>query len=86
VRVRGAARAEVGQIDEPVEVGGAAIDPGDAVVLDSDGAVIVAAGRLDEVLEASRGREQREAVKRAKLEAGELSYDLDGLRDVVEPN
>jgi 4-hydroxy-4-methyl-2-oxoglutarate aldolase len=86
VRVRGAARAEVGQIDEPVEVGGAAIGPGDAVVLDSDGAVIVAAGRLDEVLEASRGREQREAVKRAKLEAGELSYDLDGLRDVVEPN
>jgi 4-hydroxy-4-methyl-2-oxoglutarate aldolase len=86
VRVRGAARAEVGQIDEPVEVGGAAIDPGDAVVLDSDGAVIVAAGRLDEVLEASRGREQREAVKRAKLEAGELSYDLDGLRDVAEPN
>jgi 4-hydroxy-4-methyl-2-oxoglutarate aldolase len=86
VRVRGAARAEVGQIDEPVEVGGAAIDPGDAVVLDSDGAVIVAAERLDEVLEASRGREQREAVKRAKLEAGELSYDLDGLRDVVEPN
>jgi 4-hydroxy-4-methyl-2-oxoglutarate aldolase len=86
VRVRGAARAEVGQIDEPVEVGGAAIDPGDAVVLDSDGAVIVAAGRLDEVLVASRGREQREAVKRAKLEAGELSYDLDGLRDVVEPN
>ena len=86
VRVRGAARAEVGQIDEPVEVGGAAIDPGDAVVLDSDGAVIVAGGRLDEVLEASRGREQREAVKRAKLEAGELSYDLDGLRDVVEPN
>ena len=86
VRVRGAARAEVGQIDEPVEVGGAAIDPGDAVVLDSDGAVIVAGERLDEVLEASRGREQREAGKRAKLEAGELSYDLDGLRDVVEPN
>jgi 4-hydroxy-4-methyl-2-oxoglutarate aldolase len=84
VRVRGAERAAVGQIDEPVEVGGAAIAPGDAVVLDADGVVIVAAERLDEVLEASREREQREAVKRAKLEAGELSYDLDKLRQIVE--
>jgi 4-hydroxy-4-methyl-2-oxoglutarate aldolase len=54
------------------------------VVLDDDGAVVVARPRLDEVLEASRERLARENAKRAKLEAGELSYDLDGLRAVVE--
>jgi 4-hydroxy-4-methyl-2-oxoglutarate aldolase len=84
VRVRGATKTEVGDIDEPVEVGGATIGPGDAVVLDADGAVVVARPRLREVLDASRERAERERVKRAKLESGELSYDLDNLRDLVE--
>jgi 4-hydroxy-4-methyl-2-oxoglutarate aldolase len=86
IRVHGADRTEVGELDGRVEVGGAAIEAGDAVVLDDDGAVVVARDRLDEVLKASRGRAEREDVKRAKLEAGELSYDLDGLREIVERN
>jgi 4-hydroxy-4-methyl-2-oxoglutarate aldolase len=84
IRVRGATKTEVGAIDEPVEVGGATIRPGDAVVLDSDGAAVVAHERLDEVLAASRAREENEEAKRAKLQAGNLSYDLDGLRARVE--
>jgi 4-hydroxy-4-methyl-2-oxoglutarate aldolase len=84
IRVRGATKTEVGAIDEPVEVGGAAIRPGDAVVLDSDGAAVVARERMDEVLAASRAREENEEAKRAKLRAGDLSYDLDGLRARVE--
>jgi 4-hydroxy-4-methyl-2-oxoglutarate aldolase len=84
VRVRGATKTEVGDIDEPVEVGGATIAPGDAGVRDADGAVVVARPRLREVLDASRERAERERVKRAKLESGELSYDLDNLRDLVE--
>jgi 4-hydroxy-4-methyl-2-oxoglutarate aldolase len=84
IRVRGATKTEVGAIDEPVQVGGATIRPGDAVVLDSDGAAVVAGERLDEVLAASRAREENEKAKRAKLQAGNLSYDLDGLRARVE--
>jgi len=84
VRVRGAAKQSVGAIGEPVEVGGAAVATGDAVVLDADGATVVTANRLEEVLAASRERQEAEKVKRAKLEAGQLSYDLDGLRDLVE--
>jgi 4-hydroxy-4-methyl-2-oxoglutarate aldolase len=67
-----------------VTVGGAEIRPGDLVVLDADGATVVAAERAAEVLEASRAREQKEREKRERLRAGELSYDLDGLRAVVE--
>jgi 4-hydroxy-4-methyl-2-oxoglutarate aldolase len=84
VRVRGAGKAAVGTIDEPVEVGGATIAPGDAVLLDTDGAVAVARARLEQVLEASRERERRERLKLEKLEQGQLSYELDGLREIVE--
>jgi 4-hydroxy-4-methyl-2-oxoglutarate aldolase len=84
IRARGATKDAVGAIDEPVEVGGATIRPGDAVVLDADGAVVVARERIDEVTAAAAEREEKERVKRAKLEAGELSYDLDGLRARVE--
>jgi 4-hydroxy-4-methyl-2-oxoglutarate aldolase len=84
VRVRGAEKSAVGTIGEPVEVGGATIRPGDVVVLDADGAVVVAHERVEEVLAAARERAERERVKRAKLQAGALSYDLDGLRRLVE--
>jgi 4-hydroxy-4-methyl-2-oxoglutarate aldolase len=84
LRVRGATKTEVGEINVPVVVGGATINPGDVVVLDRDGVAVVEASRVEEVLAASLGREENERVKRAKLGAGELSYDLDGLRGVLE--
>lgn len=84
VRVRGPDKETVGTLDEPVEVGGATIRPGDVVVLDADGAVVVEQDRVEEVLDAARARTAREGEKRAKLQAGELSYDLDGLRARVE--
>ena len=79
VRSRGATKNVPGELDVPVRVGGQEIRPGDLVVLDADGATVVAAERADEVLRASLAREEKEAVKRAKLEAGALSYELDGL-------
>ena len=84
VRVKGATKDIPGAIGEPVQVGGATIRQGDIVVLDADGAAVVEAARVDEVLEASRERERKERVKRLKLQAGELSYDLDDLRQRVE--
>ena len=84
VRVKGATKEIVGSIGDPVEVGGAVIRQGDIVVLDADGGAVIEAERVDDVLEASLDREKRERVKRVKLAAGELSYDLDGLRQRVE--
>ena len=84
IRSRGATKTIVGELDVPVRVGGQEIRPGDLVVLDADGGTVVAAARAEEVLRASRAREEKEAVKRAELEAGALSYELDGLRDIVE--
>ncbi len=84
VRVRGAVKEAAGAIGEPVTVGGAQVRQGDIVVLDADGAAVVERERVDEVLEASRARAENERVKRAKLQQGALSYDLDGLRERVE--
>jgi 4-hydroxy-4-methyl-2-oxoglutarate aldolase len=84
VRVRGAEKSVPGSTGEPVEVGGAPIRQGDAVVLDADGAVVVEHERVADVLAAARGRAELEREKRARLQAGALSYDLDGLRERVE--
>jgi 4-hydroxy-4-methyl-2-oxoglutarate aldolase len=84
IRVRGADKDVPGVIGKPVTVGGATIRQGDIVVLDADGAAVVESERVQEVLEASRRRAERETVKRAKLEGGALSYELDGLRERVE--
>jgi 4-hydroxy-4-methyl-2-oxoglutarate aldolase len=84
VRVKGATKDLAGTIGEPVKVGGVTIRQGDIVVLDADGAAVVEQQRADQVLQASLEREQRERVKRAKLQDGALSYELDGLRERVE--
>ncbi len=84
VRVKGAAKNTPGSIGQPVVVGGATIRNGDVLVLDADGVAVVDQERITEVLEAARERLERERVKREKLQAGALSYDLDGLREKVE--
>jgi len=80
VRVRGADKDAAGAIGEPVQVGGATIRQGDVVVLDADGAAVVERERVADVLQAARARAEREMVKRARLAAGALSFELDGLR------
>jgi 4-hydroxy-4-methyl-2-oxoglutarate aldolase len=84
VRARGPEKAAVGTIDEPVTIEETVIRAGDVVVLDADGAVVVERERLSEVLEAARTRSLEESEKRAELEHGALTYDLYGLRHLVE--
>ena len=84
VRVRGADKNLAGEIGVPVTVGGARIRQGDLLVLDADGVAVVEVERADEVLAASRERAQQEEVKRAKLQQGELSFELDGLSANLE--
>jgi 4-hydroxy-4-methyl-2-oxoglutarate aldolase len=86
VRVKGASRTKIGELDVTVTVGGAQITPGDVIVLDADGAVCIKRERAKQVLMAAEARFEREATLREKLVAGQTSYDLHGLRDVVERN
>jgi 4-hydroxy-4-methyl-2-oxoglutarate aldolase len=80
IRAAGTRKADRGQLDVRVTVGGAAIDPGDLLVLDADGGVVVERARTAEVLEASEARQAREEAMLPRLRAGELTADLHGLR------
>jgi 4-hydroxy-4-methyl-2-oxoglutarate aldolase len=84
IRVKGATKTKVGELNVPVMVGGVQISPSDILVLDMDGGVCVKRERVDEVLRASEARFEKEARMREKLQAGEISYDIHGLRAIVE--
>jgi 4-hydroxy-4-methyl-2-oxoglutarate aldolase len=84
VRAQGATKGVVGKLDVPVTIGGAEIRPGDLVVLDCDGAMVLPAERAGEVLPLALERAERERAMRERYAAGELSYDVNGLREIVE--
>ena len=84
VRAQGATKGAVGKLDVPVVVGGADIRPGDLVVMDCDGVVVLPSEQVDKVLPIALERVERERELRQRYAAGELSYDLQGLRDTVE--
>jgi len=86
VRVKGATKTRMGELNVPVTLGGMKISPSDILVLDADGAVCVKQERASEVLRAAEDRFARESSLREKLLAGELTYDLHGLRKVIENN
>jgi 4-hydroxy-4-methyl-2-oxoglutarate aldolase len=77
---QGTAKASPGSVNVPVTCGGQLVHPGDAVVADDDGAVVVARDRAVAVLAAARARAATEQAKRARLAAGELGVDMYGLR------
>ncbi|HEX7003640.1 MAG TPA: 4-carboxy-4-hydroxy-2-oxoadipate aldolase/oxaloacetate decarboxylase [Trueperaceae bacterium] len=84
IRAKGATKKVPGALDVPVVLGGTTIEPGDVIVLDADGATCVPEARLDEVLEKSEARLERETAMRKRLQDGEMSIDIHGLREAVE--
>jgi 4-hydroxy-4-methyl-2-oxoglutarate aldolase len=86
IRVKGASKTKIGELNGAVSIEGTQISSGDIVIMDSDGAVCVRNERVTEVLKAAEARFEKEARLREKLTAGETSYDLHGLREFVEKN
>jgi len=83
VSPQGTTKLKPGSANVPVVCGGQLVHPGDAIVADDDGVVVVPRGRCVEVLAAGRARMGDEDVKRAKLAAGELGVDMYGLRTLL---
>jgi 4-hydroxy-4-methyl-2-oxoglutarate aldolase len=80
VSARGTVKGTLGTVNLPVVCAGIQVKPGDVVVADDDGVVVVP--RLDaaKVAKAGEEREKKEAVNRARLEKGELSLDIYDMR------
>jgi 4-hydroxy-4-methyl-2-oxoglutarate aldolase len=77
----GTVKETLGDVNLPLLCAGQRITPGDVVVADDDGVVVVPRLRAGTVLEASRRRDEQEAVSRRRYEAGEISLDVHGMRD-----
>jgi 4-hydroxy-4-methyl-2-oxoglutarate aldolase len=84
VSALGPVKDRLGDVNVPIECAGQHVEPGDVVVADDDGVVVVPRANAAEVLEACRAREEKEVASRQRYAAGELSLDVQGLRDDLE--
>lgn len=81
VAIRGTAKQDRGRIGSPIQLGRVTVQQGDLVIADADGAVVLPATRVDDVLAAARVRAQTEREYLERIHGGELTVDIYQLRE-----
>src|SRR6476660_7347871 len=80
VSAQGTVKATAGSVNVPIVCAGAAVSPGDVIVADADGVVVVKRETAAEVARLASERFAKEQKTRERLKAGELGVDFYGLR------
>jgi 4-hydroxy-4-methyl-2-oxoglutarate aldolase len=78
---QGTVKETIANVNTPIVCAGALVHPGDVIVADDDGVVVVPLEKAADVLAKSKAREEKEAGVRKRLESGELGLDVYGFRD-----
>lgn len=84
VSMKATVKRVFGEINVPVVCGGVTVRPGDLVLADDDGVVVVAMEDVEKALRAANERDEREAEVMKRLEGGELTLDVLGFRNVLD--
>lgn len=84
ISAQGTAKQSPGSVNVPVVIGGRIVRPGDVVVADDDGVVVVPMERVGDVAAAAESRTNSEELKRGHFAEGALGLDLYDLRETLQ--